>query len=154
MKRLLLTLSLCMTSAFAEERQTLVLDRPNDTLAAVTLTLPAEATLEECGGFDIMAYVCLRVASEHEEAVLSQLSAGVLAQGWSEVGDGHRDARPYTNIFRAPAGADACPPLIMIASGDHTENAAEPLPAGVLEVKITQTVDVMCLFDGLDGQQQ
>jgi hypothetical protein len=41
----------------------------------------------------------------------------------------------------------------MIASGDHTANAAEPLPTGVLELKITQTVDIMCLFDGVDGQR-
>jgi hypothetical protein len=153
MMRALLAFLFFAAPAFAEDNQTLVLDRPNDTLAAVTLPMPTQATRVACGQFDIMAYYCLRVASEHEDAVLSELSSGVLAQGWSEIGNGHRETRPYTNIFRAPTGSGECPPLIMIASGDHTANAAEPLPTGVLELKITQTVDIMCLFDGVDGQR-
>jgi hypothetical protein len=153
-KRVLFALSFFATSAFAEPPQVLVLDRPNDSLAAVTLPLPTNATLAECGQFDIMAYYCLRVATGHEEPVLSELSSGVLAHGWAAVGDGHRATRPYSNIFRATPAPGECPPVIMIVSGDHTANTAEPLPAGVIEVKITQSVDVFCMFDGLDSQRQ
>ncbi len=153
MKRAAFVLPFVVAAAFAEQSQPLVLDRENDSLAPVTLNLPANATLAECGEFDIMAYYCLRVDAAHEEAVLSELSAGVLAHNWSAMGDGHRETRPYTNFFRGPPAPGECPPLIMIVSGDHTANTNEPLPEGVLEIKLTQTVDIFCLFDGLGGKQ-
>ncbi len=136
----------------AAEARLLTLDRPGDATPPVVLPVPDTVSIVACDQFEILNFYCLRTAGDHEIDVLSTLSTGILAQGWTAIGSGDSQEKPLTRFFRAPPTRGECPGLIMIVSGAST-GAGGRLPDGVVEIRIAQTVDIMCLFDGMTGRQ-
>jgi len=137
-------LVLCMSVAHAEPQQNLVLDRPGDP-SPVILPLPAHARITDCAGEAILNFYCLRTGAAHEADVLSNISDGILARGWSILGE-DRKSRPFTFIFDRPAPGVACPLLIMMTSNTQTQPGRPVLGEGEIEIQLTKTVDVRCVF--------
>lgn len=138
-------LTLCAGAAHAEPRRDLILDRPGDP-SPVVLPLPTGVTIVACGGEAILNFYCLRTAADNEAAVLSELSTGILAQGWGSMGQDTK-SRPFTYIFeRAQRGA-GCPLLIMITSDTKTQPGRPALAEGSVEIQLAKTADIRCVFD-------
>jgi hypothetical protein len=136
--------TLCAGSAYAEPRRTLVLDGGDG--APVTLPLPAEVTIVECGGEAILNFYCLRTEGAREAAVLSELSAGIVAHGWAMLGEGKTTTRPYTYAFERPRRGSECPLLFMITSDTRTQPGRPSLAAGSVEIQLAKTADIRCIF--------